>query len=240
MQSSTQQEYIGLEELLYAERHMKKYNTFIVKKFISTFLKEKCQKVVDFGAGIGTLSLIVRDMTGIAPLSVEIDPKNTDYLTQRGFDVHACLNEIEGNVDAIFSSNVLEHIEDDQNTLDSFHNKLKEGGLLFLYLPAFQFLFSGLDEKVGHYRRYNKSDLMRKVRDAKFEILHCEYADSLGFFASMSMKVLGYNPEGGIGSPRSLEFYDKYVLPLSILSDKIGARYLLGKNIMLLARRTSQ
>jgi len=37
--------------------------------------------------------------------------------------------------DAIFSSHLLEHLERPYEALDIWHNKLKQGGVLFMYLP---------------------------------------------------------------------------------------------------------
>jgi SAM-dependent methyltransferase len=43
----------------------------------------------------------------------------------------------EGQVDYIFSSHCLEHVENWVDTLDYWLKHLKEGGVLFLYLPDF-------------------------------------------------------------------------------------------------------
>ena len=39
------------------------------------------------------------------------------------------------------------------------------------------------------------------------------------------MKIIGYNEKKGIGSPKSLKFYDKYVIPISFFLDKIGLKF---------------
>jgi hypothetical protein len=51
------------------------------------------------------------------------------------------------------------------------------------------------------------------------------------------MKFLGYNSKNGIGSIESMKFYDKYLFPISNFLDKLGFRYLLGKNIVLIAEK---
>lgn len=43
----------------------------------------------------------------------------------------------EDNVDYIYSSHCLEHVDNWVNTLELWISKLKEGGILFLYLPDF-------------------------------------------------------------------------------------------------------
>lgn len=63
-------EYSGLDELLSTEV-MKNYNSFLVSMAMKYASNTKT--VVDFGAGIGTLSLIFRDKFKIQPLCLEID-----------------------------------------------------------------------------------------------------------------------------------------------------------------------
>jgi len=232
-----QDEYSGLDELLTIENSMPRYNGFIVDKFINNYDIGNNTEIVDFGAGIGTLSQVIHEKTGISPSCIEIDKINKSYLVDRGFSVFDDIEEIGNLVDVVFSSNVLEHIEDDLGILKKIFGRLNENGIVFLYLPAFQMLYSGLDSKVGHYRRYNKKNLLQKVRACGFEVTHCEYADSIGFFASIVIKIFGYGGEHGIGSQKSLKFYDRYLLGISALLDSAGIRFLLGKNIFLIARK---
>ena len=70
-------EYSGLEELLNTEV-MKNYNSFIVSMAMKYASKTKT--VIDFGAGIGTLSLIFRNKYNLQPLCLEIDRVNKEYL----------------------------------------------------------------------------------------------------------------------------------------------------------------
>ena len=49
-------------------------------------------------------------------------------------------------------------------------------------MPAFQFLWTGLDDQVKHFRRYTKKSLGKKVEKCGFKIDALKYADSIGFF----------------------------------------------------------
>ena len=230
-------EYSGLDELLAIEKSMPNYNKFIVSKFTKLLKNPDNLTIVDFGAGIGTLSRIIHELSGQDPLCVEIDKINRCYLKERGFQIFNMCDDIPEEIDAIFSSNVLEHIEDDVAILKSFYKNLNENGILFLYLPAFNFLFSGLDKKVGHFRRYDKKSLKEKMKSCGFDVKHFEYADSFGFFDSIAMKIFGYNEELGLGSQKSLVFYDKYILPISKFADSLGFKYIFGKNILITAQK---
>ena len=181
MQTKENTNYSGLDELIYGEE-MRNYNRHIVQMAIRH--AGKIKKCVDFGAGIGTLSLIFREQFGIAPLCVEIDAENISWLKKRKLDFAQNLEDIPNDIDLIFSSNVLEHIEDDV--------------------------------------------AIKKIH----------YADSVGFLASLSMKLFGYKPDSGIGSPGSLRFYDKYLFPISKFMDNLGFKYILGKNLVVIAQKT--
>lgn len=226
--------YSGLEELLNTEV-MANYNLFIVNLAMKN--ADQAKQIVDFGAGIGTLSLIFREYFSIEPLCVESDKKNKDYLLQREFKYFDSLQTISGSVDLIFSSNVLEHIEDDISVLKEMSNKLSINGKIYLYLPAKMILWTSLDQEVGHYRRYEINELKIKCQKVGLKIEKLHYADSLGFFASLAMKIFGYNKDGGIGSVSSLKFYDKWLFPISKFLDTIGLKYLFGKNVILIATR---
>ena len=228
--------YSGKKELENSDKFLKNYNLEVVKIFFNHF-ESKGSKILDFGAGIGTLSILYEKMSGIKPVCVEIDLENRKFLKSKGFLVFKSIFNSKNNFDAVFSSNVLEHIENDQKTLNDIYKKLNKDGLLFLFLPAFEILYSDMDKKVGHFRRYSMQDIKKKLEKAKFKIVSSSYLDSLGFFASFAMKIIGYNENKGIGSPKSLKFYDKYIIPISFFLDKIGLRFFFGKNLILLAKK---
>lgn len=68
--------------------------------------------------------------------------------------------------DALVAFEVLEHIEDDDAALASWTEWIRPGGLILLSVPAHQSRFAEMDRAVGHYRRYERADLMRKMEAA--------------------------------------------------------------------------
>lgn len=64
----------------------------------------------------------------------------------------------------------IEHLDDDLRALRECKRMLKDGGVLLLTVPAHQWLWSRHDEALHHKRRYTRSELEKKVRDAGFEI----------------------------------------------------------------------
>lgn len=236
-QSEKSTKYSGIKELKYIEKFTPNYNLYIANLF-KKYIHEKGKKnVLDFGAGIGTLSKIYLQKTKISPICVDIDQNNLEILRNNNFEALENLKSVNQNINAIFSSNVLEHIDDDISAINKIYDKLEFDGLFAIYLPAFNLLRSDLDEHVGHYRRYNRHDLISKIKNAGFIVEECFYCDCIGFFASLLMKITGFNLENGIGSPKSLKIYDNTIFPISNILDQMGLKYLFGKNIFLLARK---
>ena len=235
MQNKSNLKYTGLEELLAAETYRKNYNKFIVDKCVNQI--DKPDSFIDFGAGIGTLSEILKSNLGVSPICIEIDEKNKQYLDNRGFQNFTDIADVHVDIDLVFSSNVLEHIEDDVDILESIYKKLNINGFIYLYLPANMILWSKVDESVGHYRRYSRSEIKIKLQSVGFEIRSAYFADSLGFIAILIMKLFKYNTDKVIESPSSLKIYDRYLFPVSRLLDLLGCKFLFGKNLIIIGQK---
>ena len=242
MQSDQNSEYSGISELEESSRFLVKYNNHIARLFHLAFKSQNYKKsaiVCEFGAGTGTLSLIFNEITGKRPICVELDPKLREKLRSENFNTVTYLSEIEEVIDFVFTSNVLEHIDNDAETLRQIQLKLSDNGILAIYVPAFQILFSELDSQIGHYRRYSREDLRQKLLQSGFKVEKIVYVDSLGFFAALITRFLGYRGRLGLGNSQTLKIYDRFIFPLSALLDFFGMKYLFGKNLFVLARKTN-
>lgn len=156
-------------------------------------------------------------------------------LRSKGFECVDSLDTVEQKVDFVYTSNVLEHIEDDVSALQSIKKIIKPGGRLAIYVPALPILFSDLDRKVGHFRRYRRKELISKVGGAGFKVEQCFYSDSLGVIASLALIVLGFRNKSGLGSKKSMVFYDRIIYPVSKTLDRYIFRNIVGKNLFLFA-----
>jgi SAM-dependent methyltransferase len=235
LQTNEKTDYAGSAELWANEKFLKNYNKDIVTKLS----KAPGQNIeaLEFGAGLGTLAMLWESHNGTKPECLEIDSSLRTVLTDRNFVCYSNLDEINKLYDIIYTSNVLEHIEDDVAALKKLNSKLKPGGQIAIYVPAFMCLFNQMDSAVGHYRRYEKAELVDKLKKADFKIQECYYADSIGFFAWLSVKLRGYGQGNGNDSSGSLKVYDQFIFPLSKLLDRFGFKYLFGKNLVVLARK---
>ena len=228
-------EFEGTTELISSEEYLRGYTHDIVSK-MSGYFKD-ATSILEFGAGIGTLAMEWKAQTGIAPQCLEIDEKQQEIIQNRGFVCYQSLEEIPKIFDGIYTSNVLEHIKEDVETLQKLYEHIHEGGVLVVYVPAFMCLFSEMDTAVGHYRRYGKKELLAKVRQAGFNPPKCYFVDSAGFFLSLSIRLFGYKKSDDFKYQSTLKIYDRWIYPISKYFDRFGLRYVFGKNLLLVANK---
>lgn len=191
------------------------------------------QRVLDFGAGIGTFAKALRP-DGCEPLCVEPDTVQAALIQSAGLPVVHSIDQVQpGSVDFAYSFNVMEHIEDDVAAMTALRRSVRTGGQVLIYLPAFPVLFTDMDRLVGHYRRYRAAELRHKLTTAGFHVDAVHYADSLGFLATLVYKWTDRS-EGRI-NPSALKLYDRVIFPVSRLLDVLGLSRVLGKNVFALA-----
>ena len=197
----------------------------------------RANSILDFGAGSGTLTDLVYEECTIKPDCIEIDNELVGVLEQKGYRTFNSLKNLTQKYDWIYSSNVLEHIDDDQETLKDMYSALNAEGMLAIYVPAFQILFSSFDTSVGHFRRYSKTEIERKLSRSGFKIIESRYNDSIGFFIALIAKVLWTRNHSILKLGSIFSFYDKFVYPLSRKIDRLGLQYFVGKNLLIIATK---
>jgi SAM-dependent methyltransferase len=239
VQNDSKSEYSGKQELVDTEVGLESYNLDIVSQFyrnLNLDSKDQKLKLMDFGAGTGALAEIWQREYGINPICLEIDNDLCKILNDKGFATFQNLDLVSNDFTAVYTSNVLEHIEDDRKSLRDIRAIMQVGGKLAIYVPALPFLFSDMDAQVGHYRRYKRKELIEKVQESGFMVEKCYWNDCIGVAAWFSLKILGYKGKVGIGSKKSLVIYDKFVYPISKILDKLFFKKIIGKNLFLFAK----
>lgn len=185
-------------------------------------------RILDIGAGIGTFARALFE-AGLDVCCFEPDGRQAEGIRRQGVTVVESLDELEdASFDFIYAFNVLEHIEDDRAALADWYRLLRPGGRLLVYVPAFQVLWTGMDHKVGHFRRYTARDLRRLTASLGGQLLLVRYADVLGVLATLVYRVI--NNGSGDLHLGSLVFYDRFAFPVSRALDRITSRFL-GKNV---------
>jgi SAM-dependent methyltransferase len=228
-----EQGYTGVENLEVMQGAVN-YNRFLLDTVSS--LAPRSGGVLDFGAGSGQFAVPMARL-GFDVTALEPDERLRGRIGAAGVRTVASPAELaDDSLAYVYTLNVLEHIEDDVAALRQLRAKLASGGRVVIYVPAFPLLYTSMDAKVGHIRRYTRRTLMAVVRAAEFAIERVAYVDSLGFFAALVFKALG--DRGGEINPVALRLYDRAVFPLSRVVDFAAGRWF-GKNLLLIARKSS-
>ena len=137
------------------------------------------------------------------------------------------------NYDTIIYLDVVEHIEDDQNEILSAYNRLNKDGNLIINVPAFQFLYTDYDKKIGHYRRYSKSSFKRLLENLDINNFSMSYFDSIGFCLIFFSKYLAVsnkvNLQGGV------KLWN-FLIPISKILDIFLSPFI-GKSLMVIIKK---
>lgn len=206
-------------------------------------------RVLEVGAGLGTITrkLIDRypdlEIVALEPAgNMFADLEAFAALTPRVTARHETLVDyppdsdkgLDAGVDVALYLNVLEHIEDDAREVQLAMEALRPGGALLVFGPALEWLYSELDYRAGHYRRYSRRGIRRLVTDAGFEVISLTYFDVLGVVPYyLVYRLLGHTEIAG----STLWGYDRLMVPVSRLVQRILRHPPIGKNVLLVARK---
>jgi glycosyltransferase involved in cell wall biosynthesis len=208
--------------ILSAVSRARRYNRWILDH-VQPFLG---QRLLEAGSGIGNLSFELLNRERL--VLVDYEEIYTDFLKQRfarreNVRIDRADLTIEAHydrwrderVDTVFCSNVLEHLEPDREILGSFHQTLTPGGHCVIVVPAGRWLYTGIDDELGHFRRYTSEELREKMTAAGFEVVFEKRFSKLG---AVSWAVSGHLLRRRHLSPRQMVWFDR-ILPLAKMLD---------------------
>lgn len=164
-----------------------RYNAWLGRKFRQYLGR----RVLEVGAGIGTITSELEAHTDLL-IALEVDAFYVTRLQNlfRGkAHVRPVLSGVERadwlklkaeKLDSVLLSNVLEHVEDDAEAVRNFRLVLQPGGRLLIFVPALQPLYGGMDEAVGHFRRYSRERLKAVMENNGFEVERLEWMNLAG------------------------------------------------------------
>ncbi len=223
-------EYLGRETLADLTQATN-YNSHLKRLIQANY--EVGDRVLDFGAGNGHFLSLIADKKGVFT-ALEPDRQLKNQIRNSGLAQVIEPEDVPvGMVDFLYTLNVLEHIHDDEGTLERFSLWLRQGGTLFVYVPALPHLYSKFDASIGHFRRYKKRELLEKVEKAGFRVKMVRYLDPVGYFVALIYRLF---INSGKISQGQLVFFDKYLYPLSMWVSPLTSS-LFGKNILLVATK---
>lgn len=165
----------------------------IAKVLSSSLISGDELKILEIGCGSGgNLEMLSRfgDLSAI-----EMDDPSREAANERSVcEVRQGslpdLPQFPDDFDLICMFDVLEHIEEDRLALQGVHQRLADRGKIFLTVPAFEFLWSALDDVYGHQRRYRLAPLTELVCQTGYRILYKTYFSSLLFPPAAAVRLV--------------------------------------------------
>jgi SAM-dependent methyltransferase len=198
------------------------------------------EHVLEVGAGIGNMTRLIGRRHRV--VATDVDPRYLEHLRRlfasdsrvdvAGFDLEADGIPVEGApFDSVVCLNVLEHIADDAAALRRLREQLKPGGRVVLVVPALKALYGEMDRAIHHHRRYEREELVERVRAAGFEIDHLSTYNALGIPGwFLNGRILGRRSVPGVQAR-----LNSLLVPLLRLERHLGLPW--GLSLLVVGRR---
>lgn len=153
------------------------------RKYLIDLLQNapKDSKILDIGCSSG---IFLKDLERLGfkmehLYGIDISEKAIENCKKNGirnaFVMDAQNITLMEKFDIIVASDCLEHLENDTKAIRNWYELLKTGGMMYVFVPAFQSLWSAHDEVNRHFRRYTNKELKEKLLSEKLTILKSGY-----------------------------------------------------------------
>jgi SAM-dependent methyltransferase len=145
--------------------------------------------------------------------------------------------------DLVVMTDVLEHIDRDQEALSALRQRLKPGGWLLATVPAFSWLWSAHDVTHHHQRRYVAGELRALFERAGYAVAYLSYYNFLLFPAIAAARLLGRSGKSSLQHDHDLQAHSGVVnslLRTVFSSERYAIGHLavpFGVSLVVLARR---
>lgn len=229
------------------------YDYYQYKEFSKYLGPSNCE----VGAGNGRLSMLVAQNPSVKELLLlEPSPhffqalknrfegsKTNCKITLKSAETGAVIEEFSNSFDTVFSCHVMEHIENDLQFFKECVELTKPGGKTIVMVPALKVLFSNLDQKIGHFRRYSFTDLKTLAEKAGVKLIELRYFNFFGIFPWwLCFTVFGLNYQEGKKKSwlffKLAKIYSQIFVPFfTFLEAKIN--FPVGLNLLLVVEKSS-
>jgi SAM-dependent methyltransferase len=168
------------------------------RNYILQLLKESSKdlSVLDIGCSSGILlnELVEIGFNINSLYGIDISPNAVQQSKENGiqnsFLMDASYIDLKKEFDIIIASDCLEHLEYDEKALNNWHEILKPGGSLYVFVPAFMILWNAHDLANKHFRRYTMKTLKEKLYESGFEINKSSYWNFFLFLPILIVRLI--------------------------------------------------
>ena len=158
--------------------------------------------VLDYGAGSGGMIETLKKFGTV--FGSEPDEIARNEAVSRGYkEVYASdADALQRKYQLAVFCDVLEHIEDDRETLERVRESLTLRGVVVMTVPAYQWMWSVHDVNHHHFRRYNRWQVIKLLEDAGFRVRYASYWNTSLFPLAGLTRLIGKTGEGSLGLPK--------------------------------------
>jgi SAM-dependent methyltransferase len=173
-----------------------KHRFNIFDRLCPAYVKDKPNpKVADIGCGHGLLQCQLEKRFGwhVEGFDLNIQALRNSVARNHSvsfYDINECHADLKCLYDFIFLFDVIEHLPDERQFLQSVKFHLNQSGLLVINVPAFQWLYSRYDSAAGHYRRYTWRMLSQLLQRQGFTPISYSYWGVTNIPLIMARKIM--------------------------------------------------
>jgi len=183
----------------------------ILSRMIESLDLPQNSKILEVGCGTGGNLQMLAKFGEVSALELDANARAiAANKTNNLYDIRAgyCPNEIpfhDRHFDLICMFDVLEHIEQDTETLIAIKQLLTKNGRILMTVPAYQWLYGAHDEFLHHKRRYSANQLRKKIIAAGLRSVKISYFNTILFplaaIVRLKDKLLGNPSAAGTSVP---------------------------------------
>lgn len=218
------------------------------RSILTCLKKTKTNWILDVGGGNGIVSELLKQ-NHIQSILIEpgIDGINHARRRKINYTIQGSIHDLKFEANSIPNVglfDVLEHIEQDVELLKTIYRFMKPNGRLFLTAPAYNWLRSKNDEDVGHFRRYTRKGLERKLKPLGFNIEYSTYLFGILPLLILLFRKIFYRNK--ISSKKEFEHFTKarisnqlmiMILEIEKLFIHLNLTFPFGSTCLIVARK---
>ncbi len=215
---------------------LRKYNAWVWSK-LQPFVGARTLEV---GAGIGNMTRLLSNRSRV--VATDVNPTYLQLLRRtfagdsrvevQPLDLDGAISDtVQPPFETVVCLNVLEHIDDDVAALRRMRDVLTPDGRIVLVIPALRSLYGEIDRSIGHYRRYDRAEILDKLERAGLQAEKVAGFNAIGVAGwYLNSRVLRRRSVPGIQAR-----INSWLVPVLRLEDALGLDW--GMSLLVVARR---